>query len=66
MEKESVSAVKGKNSEDKLFKVLTNHYPEAEIEETRRNTASGDFRLKRVGKKDILIENKDYTCNVGT
>jgi hypothetical protein len=58
-------AVKGKISEKRLLKLLIEIFPSAEIEETAKKTAQGDFIIKRENKKDIMIETKDYSINVG-
>jgi len=60
------SAVKkGQISERRLFELLTKIFPSAEIEETMNQSAQGDFIIKRINEKDLLIENKNYTNNVG-
>jgi hypothetical protein len=39
-------------------------YPTAEVINTTALKASGDFILKRTGKPDIMIENKNYEANI--
>ena len=51
-------------SENKLFNVLQEMYPDGEIMLTRDENDNCDMILKREGKKDILIENKNYKLNV--
>jgi hypothetical protein len=60
------SSVKGRVSENILSNILQDAYRNAEIYETRGETASGDFIIKRNNKTDILVENKDYSKNVST
>ena len=60
--KKSVS--KGGQSEEKLYKLLTDTFPSAEVINTTGNKGMGDMILKRKDKNNILIENKDYTTNV--
>jgi len=58
------SSSKGNLSENNLEYVLSQLYQSAEIHNTSKETASGDFFLKRPNQPPILIENKDYTRNV--
>lgn len=57
--------VKGKISENRVSSILIELFPSAEIEDTAHKTAEGDFIIKRDNKKDLLIENKNYSSNVG-
>jgi len=58
------STNKGKYGENQLSIVLHELYPNAEINDTSSQKASGDFILKRLNKPDILFENKDYNKNI--
>lgn len=51
---------KGIIGENLLFHVLSNIMPTAEIVETKKTTAAGDFIVKRHNKPTILFENKEY------
>ena len=55
---------KGQCSEQLLQNVLNRLFPAADIINTSGFRASGDLRLKRDGKPDILFENKLYENNV--
>jgi len=58
------SSQKGKLSENLLACVLSKAFPSGEIIDNTNDPHSCDFRLKRVNKQDILIENKTYAKNV--
>lgn len=58
------SQFKGQCSENMLETILNGMYPTASIINTTSLKASGDFIIKREGKNDILIENKNYEANV--
>ena len=58
------SQFKGQCSENMVGTLLNKMYPTAEIINTTAMKASGDFILKRTGKPDIMIENKNYEANV--
>ena len=58
------STNKGKFGENHLSNVLHSLFPNAEINDTSSQKASGDFILKRLNKPDILFENKDYNKNI--
>jgi len=58
------SSQKGKLSENLLACVLSKAFPSGEITDNTNDPHSCDFRLKRVNKQDILIENKTYAKNV--
>ena len=55
---------KGKTSENLMFNILTKCFPSGEIVDMSSTPHSCDFSLKRIGKHDILIENKSYNRNV--
>lgn len=58
------SSYKGTYGENNLEHILSTLYQSADIINTSKETASGDFMLKRSNELDILIENKDYNRNV--
>ena len=59
------SNYKGKSSENNLELVLNKIYPSAEVINSSSSLKlSGDFILKREGKQQILIENKNYDLAV--
>jgi hypothetical protein len=58
------SSLKGAFGENNLERILSSLYQTAEIVNTSKETASGDFMLKRVDESSIMIENKDYSRNV--
>jgi len=59
------SNYKGKSSENNLELVLNKIYPTAEVINSSSSLKlSGDFILKREGKQQILIENKNYDLAV--
>lgn len=59
------SSHKGLLGENNLEQILSTLYQSAEIVNTSKETAAGDFILKRGDDKtNILFENKDYTRNV--
>lgn len=58
------SQFKGQCSENMIEGILNKMYPTAEIINSTALKASGDFIIKREGKNDILIENKNYEANV--
>jgi hypothetical protein len=60
----SNSSFKGQSSENKLFSVLMELFPGDELIESHTTANSGDFIVKREGKPDILLENKDYNVPV--
>jgi hypothetical protein len=60
----NVSTNIGKIGEDKLYTILNNLFPAAEVENTSGKSKQGDFILKRLNMIDILFENKQYTNNV--
>ena len=60
----SHSSDKGALSESKLNYVIQTMFPSGEIINTSTEKSKCDLLLKRDGKKDILIENKDYKNNV--
>jgi len=62
--KYNMSSNKGKYGEQNLCSMLTSMYPSAEIQDTTGLKASGDFIMKRLDKKHILFENKEYKANI--
>ena len=59
------SSHKGSFGENNLEQILCNLYQSAEIVNTSKETAAGDFILKRgADYSPILFENKDYSRNV--
>ena len=54
------SQAKGSASENEVAAVLARLFPSAMVEDTRGHTGRGDFILKRLGKGDIMFENKFY------
>lgn len=58
------SQFKGQCSENMIENILNKMYPTAEIINTTSYKASGDFIIKREGRDDIMIENKNYEANV--
>ena len=60
----SSSQFKGQCSENMVETILNKMYPTAEVINTTAMKASGDFILKRTGKPDIMIENKNYEANI--
>ena len=57
------SSVKGKDGEDFVFVNLNRMFPSAEIEDTHKTTARGDFIVRDKGMC-MMIENKYYNRNV--
>lgn len=64
LEKQKNSTLKGKESEEKLEACLVRGFPYSEIVNQSGKPQSCDYLIKREGKPDILIENKDYANNV--
>jgi len=62
--KYNMSSNKGKYGEQNLCSILTSMYPSAEIQDTTGMKAAGDFIMKRLDKKPILFENKEYKANI--
>lgn len=63
-----ISSKKGDISETKLLPVLTKVFPTAEIIHNGggKNSHCCDYTINRSnGEKQILIENKDYSANIG-
>jgi hypothetical protein len=58
------SQQKGAVSEIQLQSLLNKMYPSAEIVDSHGLTSSCDFIIKREGKDDILIENKNFNLSV--
>lgn len=63
-EKHKNSSHKGNLSETYLENILSSLYQSGEIINSSKETASGDFILKRKDFSPILFENKDYNRNV--
>jgi hypothetical protein len=59
------SSIKGKMSENILYNILVSLYPTGEITSVGTQKETGDIILERKGKSKILIENKNYSCNIG-
>jgi hypothetical protein len=55
---------KGAFSEIQLQSLLNKMYPTAEIVDSHGETSCCDFIIKRTGKDDILIENKNFNLSV--
>jgi len=62
------STEKGNISEKELYMILQEIFPHDEIIDCRTQTATCDYRVKRLNtnKPTILFENKDYEKNVTT
>lgn len=58
------SSHKGSFGENNLEQILSNLFQSAEIINTSKETAAGDFILKRSDYSSVLFENKDYSRNV--
>ena len=58
------SSYKGSFGENNLEYILSTLFQSAEVINTSKETAAGDFFLKRMGYSQILFENKDYSRNV--
>ena len=58
------SSIKGSISENRLRQTLITAFPNAEITDTHKSTASGDYIIKHHEINNVLIENKDYSDNV--
>ena len=64
LEKQKNSTLKGKESEEKLESCLVRAFPYSEIMNQSGKPQSCDYLIRRDGKDDIMIENKDYANNV--
>jgi hypothetical protein len=60
------SSLKGNICENKLYNILIEIFPSADIINTSNFTGQGDFKLNRKNKDPILIETKNYSDNVKT
>lgn len=61
------SSFKGQYGENLLYNVLNSVFPCAEIINTTTDgSKSADFIMKRVGYRDIMFENKDYSRNASS
>lgn len=59
----SNSSKKGKEGEVRLLDILNDLFPNAEIKDTHKTKANGDFRIVIHGIQ-ILVENKNFKINV--
>ena len=58
------SSIRGKIEENIIEETLNNMFSHAEIINNSKQSSSCDFKIKRTGRPDILIEVKSYTRNV--
>ena len=58
------ASTKGRISETILSSILSTLYPYASINPVGNVKESGDFIMERTDKPKILIENKNWSCNV--
>ena len=58
------ASTKGRISENILSSILSTLYPYGSINPVGNIKESGDFIMERDGKPKILIENKNWSCNV--
>lgn len=58
------SQFKGQCSEHELAGLLNEAWPTAEVQNTTGLKGSGDFVLRREGRDDVMVENKNYEANV--
>lgn len=58
------SSYKGSFGENNLEYILSTLFQSAEVINTSKETAAGDFIMKRMDGAQILFENKDYSRNV--
>ena len=59
----SNSSKKGKEGEVRMLDILNELFPNAEIKDTHKTKANGDFRIVIHGIQ-ILVENKNFKINV--
>jgi hypothetical protein len=64
LKKLECAPTKGQISENILSNILQSIYPYAEIDFVGKTKESGDFIMDRIDKPRILIENKNWSCNV--
>ena len=64
LQKMENSSIKGKVSENIMFKILHTLYPTSQIDHVGQQKETGDIILSRNNKPDILIENKNWNKNV--
>jgi hypothetical protein len=64
LNKHKSSSSKGTQGENKLFQILNDGFPSAEVVNNSGVGGMGDFMLKRTNKPPILLETKDYTTPV--
>lgn len=62
--KQKTSVHKGSIGENKLFTIINDAFPNAELIDSSGQTSKGDMILNRLNKSPILIETKDYSHNV--
>lgn len=55
--------IKGAHSEKKMFDIITNLYTNREVTDNSKSVSSCDIKID-FDDISILIENKDYNCNV--
>jgi hypothetical protein len=60
LNKYNKSSTKGEISETRLYNLITELYPSADIKNTTKENSNGDIIIKRIDKPTILIENKNY------
>ena len=64
LQKMENSSIKGKLSENIMFKILHTLYPTSQIDHVGQQKETGDIILLRPNKPKILIENKNWSKNV--
>lgn len=64
LNKHKSSSSKGTQGENKLFQILNDGFPSAEVVNNSGVGGMGDFMLKRTNKPPILLETKDYSIPV--
>ena len=64
LQKMENSSIKGKLSENIMFKILHTLYPTSQIDHVGQQKETGDIILTRKNKPKILIENKNWNKNV--
>jgi len=64
LNKYNKASSKGELSEIRLYNLLSELYPSAELKDTSKETGMGDIIMKRVDKPVILLENKNYNSAI--
>jgi hypothetical protein len=64
LKKLECAPTKGQISENIVSSILQSLYPYGEIDFMGKTKESGDFIISRIDKPKILIENKNWSCNV--